>query len=83
MTTPVSSQNGTLSYVCTCRPEYTGISPCASQPCAFGTHYKDLAGWSCVCDPGWTEVQCKDGINECESMQLFVLMVLIVIIVAV
>ncbi|CAF1332007.1 unnamed protein product [Didymodactylos carnosus] len=74
-------QNGTLSYVCTCRPEYTGISPCASQPCAFGTRYEDLAGWSCVCDPGWTEVQCKDGINECESdharMQLFVLMVLI------
>jgi len=43
------------------------LSSCDSGPCAFGTCVTIGLAWSCVCEPGWTGVQCKDGINECLS----------------
>ncbi len=45
----------------------TVLSPCDSGPCAFGTCVATGLIWTCVCAPGWTGVQCKDGINECLS----------------
>lgn len=45
----------------------TVLSPCDSGPCSFGTCLMVGSTWRCVCSPGWTGIQCKDGINECLS----------------
>ena len=45
----------------------TVLSPCDSGPCSFGTCVLDGSTWRCLCAPGWTGIQCKDGINECLS----------------
>jgi hypothetical protein len=43
------------------------LSPCNSGPCAFGTCVEIGSTWTCACAPGWTGIQCKNGINECLS----------------
>ena len=45
----------------------TVLSPCDSGPCSFGRCVASVNMWTCACDPGWTGLQCKDGINECAS----------------
>ena len=45
----------------------TILTPCNSGPCAFGTCIQTGSTWTCACAPGWTGIQCKDGINECLS----------------
>lgn len=43
------------------------LDPCASQPCSHGTCTISASTWMCVCEPGWTGIECKDSINECLS----------------
>ncbi|CAF4820593.1 unnamed protein product [Rotaria sp. Silwood2] len=45
----------------------TVLNPCDSRPCSFGTCVASSSTWLCVCEPGWTGIQCKNSINECLS----------------
>uniref|UniRef100_A0A8C3I7Z9 Cubilin n=1 Tax=Chrysemys picta bellii TaxID=8478 RepID=A0A8C3I7Z9_CHRPI len=64
---------------CICPAEYTGSgygpNGCApvsdtcqhQNPCRNGQCLATLSGYFCVCDPGWTGINCTENINECSS----------------
>ncbi|XP_078391727.1 cubilin [Cetorhinus maximus] len=64
---------------CTCPPDYTGngygpngcvpLSDVCQQnkPCVNGQCLATISGYECICDPGWTNTNCTQNINECAS----------------
>jgi hypothetical protein len=39
-----------------------------NNPCLYGKCVAlTPSTWSCICEPGWTGIECRDNINECLS----------------
>ncbi|XP_029444624.1 cubilin [Rhinatrema bivittatum] len=71
--------SGSATPVCVCPPGYSGngygTSGCRpvseicqrQNPCMNGQCIATISGYICLCDPGWTGINCTDNINECSS----------------
>ncbi|XP_072431088.1 cubilin [Chiloscyllium punctatum] len=70
---------GNAIQTCTCPHDYVGngFGPngCVllhdvcqpDNPCANGRCLVTVSGYVCICDPGWTSINCTENINECAS----------------
>ncbi|XP_061173563.1 fibropellin-1-like [Saccostrea echinata] len=43
------------------------VDECASSPCVHGNCSNEYLYYECICDPGYTGVNCENEIDECQS----------------
>ncbi|XP_070536985.1 mucin-like protein [Ptychodera flava] len=69
-------QNTEGSYTCACYAGYLldpdgysciDIDECESNPCVNGTCEDRVNAYECICEPGFTGVNCEIDIDECAS----------------